>query len=57
MSVERLLMRARRPVLSFGYDRRHACAVGTGTILDKARFPLELTTHGKSAVYAGPVDR
>lgn len=56
MSVERLLMCARRPVLSFDYDRRRACAVGTGTILDRARLPLELTTHGKSAVYAKRVD-
>ncbi|MBT1173167.1 hypothetical protein JS528_07345 [Bifidobacterium sp. MA2] len=52
----RVIMCRTRPVLEFDYDRRSSYAVGVGTIIDHARLPLELITHGKDAVYARRID-
>ncbi|NMM94318.1 toxin HipA [Bifidobacterium oedipodis] len=54
--VERLIMCGSRPVFSFEYDRSSGCARGTGTVLDTARLPREMITHGKPAVYARRID-
>ncbi|WP_181978005.1 MULTISPECIES: HipA domain-containing protein [Bifidobacterium] len=56
MSVERLVMCGPHPVLSFEYDDHVGTTVGSGRILDAARLPLELVTHGKPAVYAARID-
>lgn len=53
---ERVIMCGPYPVLSFPFDQRTGRAAGTGTVLDRARLPLELTTHGKLAVYARRID-
>ena len=56
MSVERLVMCGPHPVLSFEYDDHVGTTVGSGRILDAARLPLELVTHGKPSVYAARID-
>ena len=52
----RVIMCRTHPVLAFDYDRSAGRAVGVGEIVDRARLPLELVTHGKDSVYARRID-
>ena len=49
----KLIMCGDHPVLAFEYDPESGRACSSGEVLDHDRLPLEFTTHGKSALYAG----
>lgn len=54
--ARRFIMCMNRPVFAFQWDPHRGFAIGSGTVIDPDRIPLELITHGKPAVYASRID-